>query len=340
MGNSLQRKIIDPTKGVYLLGTTPPREGVADDKISAIADKLLSRLSPDEYDGLIVYDIQDESSRIAKPRPFKFRQTIDPRLYSQRLRELANVDLITYKSVAQRDEADFVAWLNQTQNEYELNNLVLVGSPSSVGDIKLSLNQAYNALADYNAAHDNNFFLGGVTIAERHAAKFNEHQRLAQKTAQGSQYFVSQAVYNAQATIDLLTSYSELCRIRNVQPKRIILTFAPCGGEQTLAFMNWLGISVPNSTQFRILSAQDALTESVNICCENLDKILQHARYLDIPLGLNIESLTNRKQEIDASVQLFRLQKQILEKHLNSIPAANVVNSLGTHCTPYDDINL
>jgi len=326
MSDNLQHKITNAERGVYLLGTTPPREGIEDEKITAIADKLLSRLDPGEYDGLIVYDIQDESSRIAKPRPFKFRQTIDPRVYSQRLRQLAGVDLITYKSVAQRDEAAFKAWLDETKNEYQLNNLVLVGSPSSVGDFKLSLNQAYTTLAKHNSE----IFLGGVTIAERHATKFNEHQRLAQKTAQGADYFISQAVYNPQATIDLLTSYAQLCQVRKIKPKRIILTFAPCGGEQTLAFMNWLGISVPNAIQFRILSASDALNESVDICCENLEKILQYAALLDIPLGLNIESLTNRKQEIDASVRLFRLLKQTLERHLDRVASLGKVADVNT----------
>lgn len=312
MSNALRDKINDVKRGVYLLGTTPPRAGTESMKVTEIANKLLCRLNPSEYDGLIVYDIQDESSRIDKPRPFKFRETIDPRVYSHLLQQISGVDLITYKSVAQRDEMAFNAWLDETEEQYDLQNLVLVGCPSSSGEVKLSLDKAYEVLG----RHQGDFCLGGVTIAERHASKFNEHQRILKKMASGTDYFISQAVYNPQATIDLLTSYAEICRAQQIQPKRIILTFAPCGSEQTLAFMNWLGISVPKATQFRILSATDALAESVHICCENFEKILQYCAYLDLPLGLNIESLTNRKQEIDASMQLFRMLKQRLEHYL------------------------
>ena len=312
MSDRLRDKINDEQRGVYLLGTTPPRAGTESMKVTEIANKLLSRLNPNEYDGLIVYDIQDESSRIKKPRPFKFRETIDPRVYSHLLQQLSGVGLITYKSVSQRDETAFNAWLDETAKHYDLQNLVLVGCPSSNGDVKLSLDKAYVVLG----RHHGDFCLGGVTIAERHATKFNEHQRILKKMACGADYFISQAVYNPQATIDLLTSYAQSCRTHHIQPKRIILTFAPCGSEQTLAFMNWLGISVPKTTQFRMLSATDVLAESVHVCCENFEKILQHCAYLDLPLGLNIESLTNRKQEIDASVQLFRMLKSRLEHYL------------------------
>ncbi|MCC5452489.1 hypothetical protein LMJ53_12240 [Rheinheimera sp. UJ51] len=312
MALSLQQKITDPAQGVYLIGTTPPKAGTDIEKTTRIAKKLLARLNEIEYDGLIVYDIQDESSRVAAERPFPFHSTLDPRDYSVLLRELAQQDVITYKSVAQRDAAEFNTWLTETEQQYALRNLVLVGSPSSNGDIKLSLPEAYQQLA----AHDAQFHLGGVAIAERHAKKGNEHLRLIEKSAQGCQFFISQAVYNAQATIDLLTSYARSCKQQGISPKRIILTFTPCGGEQTLTFMQWLGISVPEGSKYRILDAANPLNESIKICRDNLQQILQHCAALDLPLGLNVESLTNRREEIDAAIRLFRLLKAMMELHL------------------------
>ncbi|MFT4926828.1 MAG: 5,10-methylenetetrahydrofolate reductase [Phenylobacterium sp.] len=317
MALSLQQKIQDPTQGVYLIGTTPPKDGTDETKLAVIADKLLSRLHDVEYDGFIVYDIQDESSRIAAPRPFPFKKTVDPRAYSQLLRQLSNTDVITYKSVAQRDVSAFKQWLQETENSYQLNNIVLVGSPSCTGQIKLNLPDAYRAVKE----DDNQLFLGGVTIAERHAKKRNEHQRLFDKTKQGCELFISQAVYDAQATVDLLTSYAQLCREHNTKAKRVILTFTPCGGEKTLEFMRWLGISVPPTTQTRILAAANPLGESVTICHENLNMILQQCGHLEVPLGLNIESLTNRKSEIDASVDLYRMLKDTMQSYL----AGNVI---------------
>src|SRR5574343_835800 len=126
---SLQQKIKDPRQGVYLIGTTPPKAGTAADKTERIAGKLLKRLNEIEFDGLVVYDIQDESSRVEAERPFPFHATLDPRDYGSILRKLAQRDVITYKSVAQRDAADFNAWLSDTSDNYQLHNLVLVGSP-------------------------------------------------------------------------------------------------------------------------------------------------------------------------------------------------------------------
>ena len=313
MALSLREKIEDPTQGVYLIGTTPPKIGTDQVALETIAKKLLNRLHHIEYDGVVVYDIQDESSRTQQPRPFPFKQTVDPREYSCLLKELSQLDVITYKSVAQRGVAEFEAWLAETRDTYQLNNLVLVGSPSSSsGEILLSLPEAYRTLA--GAPHD--VFLGGVTIAERHTNKRDEHERLSEKTTQGCEFFISQAVYNAQATIDLITSYGRNCKQQGVAPKRIILTFTPCGGAKTLDFMEWLGISIPEATKWRMLDADNTLNESVKICRENLDLILQSCAHLNVPLGLNIESLTNRKEEIDASMNLYRLLKAIMELNL------------------------
>jgi len=312
MSNSLQQKFADPHRSVCFVGTTPPKASTEDMQMQEIAQRLLARLDTLEYDGLIVYDIQDESSRIDTPRPFPFMETRDPREYSKLLSDASQRPIITYKSVAQRDRADFDNWLNEAWHDYDLRNLVLVGSPSSEGEIKLSLNDAYKALQE----NDNPFHLGGVTIAERHAVKGNEHERLIGKVENGCEFFVSQAVYNAQATIDLLTSYARNCREQGTTPKRIILTFTPCGSAKTLEFMQWLGISVPEATRYRILDAEKPLAESVRICQNNLEQILDACLPLGLPIGLNIESLTNRKAEIDASIQLYQLLKATLDLRL------------------------
>jgi 5,10-methylenetetrahydrofolate reductase len=310
--SKLEKKFTELSRGVYFIGTTPPKENTDISDVATIADKLLSRLSEIEYDGLIVYDIQDETSRIDKPRPFPFKSTHDPRMYSQLLSQKSGRDVITYKSVSQRDKADFEAWLEQAWHQYGIRDLVLVGSPSSEGDIKLSLTEAYDALKE----HQLNYQLGGVTIAERHAKKGDEHLRLTNKTDQGCQFFISQAVYDAQATIDLLTRYALECKKNGTQPARVILTFSPCGSAKTLEFIEWLGISVPEATSLRILDAENPLSESIKICRNNLQQILEAALPLGIPLGLNIESLTNRKEEIDAAILLFKLLKATLDLNL------------------------
>ena len=103
MKRSLSETLQDPQQGVYFIGTTPPRAGTDDEMMAEIAQKLLGRLNSIEYDGVVVYDIQDESSRIEQPRPFPFMETRDPREYAWLLSRLSGRETITYKSVAQRD---------------------------------------------------------------------------------------------------------------------------------------------------------------------------------------------------------------------------------------------
>jgi len=312
MNPTLKSRFSDPSRGVYFVGTTPPKDNTSQENVSDIADKLLGRLSAIDYDGMIVYDIQDESSRTDKPRPFPFMKTYDPREYSRIIREKSQHPVITYKSVSQRDRADFDNWLEEAWEHYGIRDIVMVGSPSSDGEVRLSLNEAYKALAEHRADYN----LGGVTIAERHAKKGDEHLRLMQKGDQGCAFFVSQAVYNAQATIDMLSRYARECKEREIEPRRVILTFTPCGSAKTLEFMEWLGISVPEATRYRILDAHNPLAESIRVCRSNLEQILEACLPLGIPLGLNIESLTNRKDEIDASIRLFKLLKATLDLKL------------------------
>lgn len=313
MTTELARKFQDPNRGVYFIGTTPPKNTINDDEqLNQIGQKLLDRLGQIEVDGLIVYDIQDESSRISKPRPFPYMETHNPLDWSKRLQTLAIKPVITYKSVSSRSTEEFNQWLDSAWDEYGIRDIVLVGAPSSNGQIVLPLAKAYETLA--NSQHD--FNLGGVTIAERHAAKGNEHTRLINKTVAGCDFFVSQAVYNPQATVDMLSQYARTCRDNGEEPKRVILTFTPCGSIKTLEFMEWLGISVPDATKHRILDAELPLDESIKICRSALEQIIEVALPLGIPLGLNIESLTNRKEEIDASINLYKLLKATLDLKL------------------------
>jgi len=309
MNSELRAKSRDAKFGVYFIGTTPPRYGNSLEKVEGIADKLVARLDKVDYDGLIVYDIQDESSRTDIERPFPFSRTFEPCHYSQILNNKTNKPIITYKSVAQRDEAEFSQWLDNSWQLYGVRDIVLVGSPSSDGDQKLSLADAYKV----QRSHRHDYYLGGVIIAERHAKKGDEHQRMISKDLQGCEYFISQAVYDAPATIDMLVKYARECRQKNVLPRRIVLTFTPCGSEKTMDFMKWLGISIPEATRWRILDSTKPLAESIKVCRANLNQIIEAVMPLNIPLGLNIESLTNRKEEIDASMRLYKLLKATLD---------------------------
>lgn len=310
--SELQARYNDINRGVYFIGTTPPKSDTPLDKVTEIAEKLLDRVSDIDFDGLIVYDIQNEDSRTNKARPFPFKSTHDTRLYSSLLNKKSSRPVITYKSVIQSNSDDFNEWANEAWQKYGVKDVVLVGSPSKDNKISLSLADAYKTLVD----NPHNFFIGGVTIAERHASNKNEHERLMAKHQQGCSFFISQAIYNPQATIDLLTRYAIECQKQGVKPQRLILTFSPCGSEKTLEFIEWLGVNVPEATSLRILNAQSPLYESIRFCVNSLQQILDAILPYDLPLGLNIESLTNRKEEIDGSILLYKLLRSKMDNFL------------------------
>ncbi len=309
MQSVLRAKSADSKFGVYFIGTTPPRETATLEQVEQIADKLLARLDKIDFDGLIVYDIQDESSRTDQQRPFPFSKTFEPCHYSQILGKKSVKPIITYKSVSQRNGEEFSRWLDNSWQLYGVRDIVLVGSPSSKGEQRLSLKDAYAI----QKQHRFNYYLGGVAIAERHATKGNEHLRLINKDHQGCEYFITQAVYDPAATIDMLANYARECKRTGLTPRRIILTFTPCGSEKTLNFMKWLGISIPDATQWRILESTNPIAESIKVCRSNLEQIIEACMPLNIPLGLNIESLTNRKNEIDAAIRLYKLLKATMD---------------------------
>ena len=296
----LKAKLPDPGQTVLLYGTTPPRLGTAPEAIAAAADKLAARLAGLPLDGVVLYDIQDETGRTDLPRPFPFAGTVDPRDYAKFFR----LPAIVYKALGRMDEAQWRAWLDTSKGQVQF--LSIVGRPASSTPYPLPLSRAIHI-----AANAGNFIVGGVVISERHDEQRSEAARLLAKGIGGCGYFISQTVYHAPPTRRLLADYARDCRGAGTDPRRIILTFAPCGREKTLAFLRWLGVNMPPETERAILGAANPLAKSIEICCDNLRRILDGTS-TEIPLGVNVESVSINRDEIDASVELFHALKEVL----------------------------
>ena len=145
---------------------------------------------------------------------------------------------------------------------------------------------------------------GGVTIAERHGTGRSESARMLRKAEDGCAFFISQAVYDAGATIRLLADYARDCARAGVAPRRVVLTFVPCGRAKTLEFIRWLGIAIADETARAILADPAPLTRSIAICRDHLRAILDQDYARTLPLGINVESVSIYKDEIDASIEL------------------------------------
>lgn len=305
----LKEKLLDPASGVLLYGTTPPRAGSDDAAVQSAAEKLAARLAALPLDGVVVYDIQDESGRTAVPRPFAFTGTVDPRSYARLLGTRTGRTTITYKCVGAEDEGRWRAWLDQTARDYGAGFLSIVGRPTSGVKYPLALSKAIRLAA----AHPAGFTVGGVAIAERHTAARSESARLLAKSIEGCGYFISQTVYAAEGTLRLLADYARDCRGAGVEPRRVVLTFSPVGREKTMAFLRWLGVSLPAATAQAILAAASPLAKSIEICRDNLKRVLDQPYAGEVPLGINVESVSINRDEIDASVDLVHALSEVLK---------------------------
>ncbi len=309
---NLHSKLLDAQQFVSFYGTTAPRADLPPERVLKTADKLSERIRGLPLDGLVVYDVQDEPGRSDEPRPFPFLPTLDSRIYAQLLHQRTAQPVITYKSISSMATEAWEPWLVETKQEYGINYLSLVGASSSKSAHQgMSLSHATQVAA----AHPAGFTLGGVVIAERHSQERPESMRIVQKAANGCRFFISQAICDATTTIQLLNDYYQLCLRQGIAPTRIILTFIPCGRAKTLEFIRWLGVSVAPRAMQAILDAPVPITKSIEMCCENLRAILDQEYAQHLPLGINVESVSINREEIDGSIDLFYSLQNVLQSN-------------------------
>lgn len=306
---SLVDVLRDSTRPVFLLGSTPPREGTSLEKAQETCAKFTARSAVLATDGFIVYDIQDERSRISAERPFPFRKTMDPALYASLFPHLSGKQCVVYKAVSGETEQQFDDWLNRACDANDHHAFVLVGAASSSAHSPdcLTLPEASRRTKQRGGCA-----FGSVCIPERHSSKGNEHTNMFRKTEHGSEWFITQGIFAVEPAVKLIHDYGDACRAAGVVPKKIILTFAPCGREKTMSFIKWLGMHVPEDVEKRILSAESPVIESVKLLGELLTTILHRTGGSGVPLGVNVESLSIFKEEIDATHNLFQSLQAIL----------------------------
>lgn len=305
---ALRARLKDPRRLVTLYGTTPPRSDATPERIDLAAERLASRVAGLSLDGLVVYDVQDEAARTDVPRPFPFIPTSDPRAYAHRLQNLTGLPALTYKCVVDFNEAGWLAWLAETMADYQVAGLSLVGSatPTPPPDA-LPVDRALQLAAAQAGAPA----LGGVAIAERHSPAYDESRRLLHKAERGCDYFVSQVVYQSEPTVRLLTDYATACAQTGQTPRRIALTFSPCGRPRTLEFIKWLGVAISPATERAILEDPAPFSRSIQICCDNLRTVLDQGLGERLPLGINIESVSIHRDEIEASIELVHALRDV-----------------------------
>ncbi len=305
----LKEKILNKESGIITYGLTPPKKKTSHEKIKEIAQTQINRIKDLDLDALILYDLQDESDRVDQERPFPFLPTIDPVVYSKEYLSALNIPRIIYRCVGKYSKEEFSNWLQTETNKDRFS--VFVGASSKDKAVKLKLKEGYRLRKELNP----DLILGGVTIPERHSAKDNEHQKIFKKIDYGCRFFVSQCVYNLSYAKNLLSDYYYHCQEHNQDMVPIIFTFTPCGSKKTLKFMKWLGINIPQWLENDLKHSEDILERSVQVAKENFAELFRFAQEKKIPIGCNIESVSIRKVEIKAAIQLAKAIKKIISSN-------------------------
>lgn len=293
-------------RGVLTYGITPPKRSWGPDRIRQVASRQSERLAELPIDGVVVYDLQDESSRTDAERPFPFEEPLDPVDYAQRMLSGVTVSKIVYRCVARLDPEGLRDGLDQLRERGDAT--VLVGAASRDQQVTMRLSDAYKVR---NATHGD-VITGGVLIGERHRAGHAEHDRVLAKVDEGCSFFITQAVWSARDTKDVLSDLAIRCEDEGRPIPPVLVTLAPCGSERTLTFLRWLGIDVPRWLANDILRAADPLAASLDACERTFEDLWEFALQRGIPLGCNVESVSTSRREIDASVDLVARVKAVL----------------------------
>jgi len=305
----LTDKIRNKESGIILYGITPPKVNHNEEEIKDIAKRHIDRISKLNVDGLVLYDIQDESDRTDKKRPFPFIKTINPCEYSKNYLQELKTPRIIYRAVGNYTSETFSAWLKETTQSQV--HSVFVGAASHEQQNNISLKEAYSLKRKVN----DNLCLGGIAIPERHMKKQDEHLRIFSKRNSSCEYFITQCVYDLHAAKTFLTDYAKHANENNYEMVPIIFTLTPCGSTKTLDFMKWLGIHVPNYLEEDLKESGDILGESVKLSRDIFEELYKYGKRKGIPIGCNIESVAIRKAEIEASVELLEEVRNIIKEN-------------------------
>ena len=307
---SLVDKIQNKEAGIVLYGMTPPKENTEIPRVQEIAQKHIDRIKSLAIDGIVLYDIQDESDRVDEERPFPFLPTIEPQNYSNNFLTGLDLPKILFQCVGKHNEDSMVSWMQENIKNGDL--AAFVGNSSGAKKTNLSMQDAYALRRDHAA----DMPIGGVAIPERHYMKKDEHIRMFDKIQNGVSFFTTQAVYNVEASKNMLSNYYYYSKDLSLPMVPVMMTFSPCGSIKTMQFMKWLGIHFPKWLKNDLMHAEDILGESTETCLRTFKELLNYSLAKKIPIGCNIESVSVRKDEIDASVDLLANMKDLLERKL------------------------
>lgn len=300
---SLREQIQNADECAVFYELIPPPDGTKERSVRAYAECAAEMIASTSIpiDGVNLPEIHDEQ-RNGK-RTHEFKPKADPRKFGRCLREAFRrpTTVVINRCTVLRDRETQETWLKETVQDYGISYIVLVGGESSrIRYPGPSVLEMASRIRDFNG---DTVTCGGITIPTRRSQQpaRDEPNRLIEKCRHGIEFFTSQVLYEPQSTQRLLRDYQKRCDETGERPRRIFLSFAPISTKKDLQFLKWLGVEVPEEIETTLFKTSLGVGwRSVRIAEQILTDILDfvQAEGLRVPLGLNIEHITQRNFEL------------------------------------------
>ena len=308
----IRDKIKKPQRPVVAYEILPPRE--KDGTLNSYGEIISSLLSQTHIDAINIPEVLDEGGR--GKRPVVNQKRGEPREFGRLLQDIVGVEAIVNRVVVHEPFDAQMKWIKETNRDYEIENLIIVGGESSNVEYPgPSVNEVLHSVSREYNENGGDIFCGGIAIPSRNA----ESKNLIKKSENGSEFFTTQVLYDSSNIIKMISHYQERCDELNTFPRRLLLSFAPVSSQKNIEFLKWLGVEIPSETERYLQGRPGSMIErSLDVAIEVLNDTLRSIteKNLKVPIGLNVEHIMsyNFQSSVEMLQELARIYREFCIK--------------------------
>ena len=308
----IRDKVKKPQRPVVAYEILPPLE--KDGTLNSYAEIISSLLSQTHIDAINIPEVHDESGR--GDRPVTNQKRGEPREFGRLLQDIVGVEAIVNRVVVHEPFDAQMRWIEETNRDYEIENLIIVGGESSKVDYPgPTVNEVLRSVSREYISNGGDIFCGGIAIPSREI----ESKNLIKKSEHGSEFFTTQVLYDSSNIVKMIDHYQERCDDLNTFPRRLLLSFAPVSSQKNIDFLKWLGVEIPPETERYLQGRPGSMIErSLDVAIEVLNDTLNFIteKNLKVPIGLNVEHIMsyNFQSSVEMLQELARIYREFCIK--------------------------
>ena len=308
----IRDKVKKPQRPVVAYEILPPLE--KDGTLNSYAEIISSLLSQTHIDAINIPEVHDESGR--GDRPVTNQKRGEPREFGRLLQDIVGVEAIINRVVVHQPFDAQMRWIEETNRDYEIENLIIVGGESSKVEYPgPTVNEVLRSVSREYISNGGDIFCGGIAIPSREI----ESKNLIKKSEHGSEFFTTQVLYDSSNIVKMIDHYQERCDDLNTFPRRLLLSFAPVSSQKNIDFLKWLGVEIPPETERYLQGRPGSMIErSLDVAIEVLNDTLNFIteKNLKVPIGLNVEHIMsyNFQSSVEMLQELARIYREFCIK--------------------------